>query len=215
MISGTAPTTVIFEPNSIYAYLTIPTDDDVTVEPNGNVKEEVLNGSGYSPLFVGGAEDPDDHLPTSRRTVYDNDLTFTLADAQANEDAGKLDFTISLNAAAPEDVSLDVTTVDGDATSHGNVTAASLGQDFTAKTETLTFLAGEQTKTFSIALMDDKIQEKDETFTVELSNNPQYTTLAANSAVGTIVDDEGPLVPRSAGHLPQSMRTTRARLSST
>ena len=194
VISGTAPTTVTFQPGSIYAYLIISTDDDATVEPDGKIKAEILNGSGYSPLFVGYTQSPDEFLPTSIRTVYDNDLTFSVGDAAASEDAGTLDFTVSLNAAAPGDVSVDVTTVDGDATSHDNVTATSLGPDFTAGTQTLTFLKGEQTKTLSVALLDDSIQERAETFTVQLSNSPEHSTLADGIGVGMIVDDEQPMV---------------------
>ncbi len=194
VISGTAPTTVTFQPGSIYAYLIISTDDDATVEPDGKIKAEILNGSGYSPLFVGYTQSPDEFLPTSLRTVYDNDLTFSVGDAAASEDAGTLDFTVSLNAAAPGDVSVDVTTVDGDATSHDNVTATSLGPDFTAGTQTLTFLKGEQTKTLSVALLDDSIQERAETFTVQLSNSPEHSILADGIGVGAIVDDERPMV---------------------
>ena len=194
VISGTAPTTVTFQPGSIYAYLIISTDDDATVEPDGKIKAEILNGSGYSPLFVGYTQSPDEFLPTSIRTVYDNDLTFSVGDAAASEDAGTLDFTVSLNAAAPGDVSVDVTTVDGDATSHDNVTATSLGPDFTAGTQTLTFLKGEQTKILSVALLDDSIQERAETFTVQLSNSPEHSTLADGIGVGNIVDDERPMV---------------------
>ena len=194
VISGPAPTTVTFQPGSIYAYLTIPTDDDAIVEPNGEIKAEILNGAGYSPLLLAHAQQPDQYLPTEFRTVYDNDLTFSVADAAASEDAGALDFTVSLNAAAPEDVSVDVATLDGDATSHGSVTATSLGQDFTAGTQTLTFLKGEQTKIFSVALLDDSIQERAETFSVQLSNQPQFSALADDTGVGTILDDEQPMV---------------------
>ena len=194
VISGPAPTTVTFQPGSIYTYLTIPTDDDAIVEPDGEIKVEILNGAGYSPKHLGEADDPDDHLPTSVRTVYDNDLTFSVGDAQNAENAGTLDFTVSLNAPAPRRVTVDVTTMDGDATSHGNVTATSLGQDFTAGTQTLTFLEGEQTKTFSVALLDDSIQERAETFSVQLSNQPQFSPLADDTGVGTILDDEQPMV---------------------
>ena len=194
VISGPAPTTVTFQPGSIYTYLTIPTDDDAIVEPDGEIKVEILNGPGYSPLFLSQAQHADDTLPTVLRTVYDNDLTFSVADAAASEAAGTLDFTVSLNAPAPEEVSVDVATLDGDATSHGNVTATSLGQDFTAGTQTLTFLNGEQTKTFSVALLDDSIQEGAETFSVQLSNQAQFSALADDTGVGTILDDEQPMV---------------------
>ena len=84
--------------------------------------------------------------------------------------------------------------MDGEATSHGNVTPTDLGQDFEAKTETITFQAGEQSKTFSVAITDDTIQEKSETFTVELSGQPEHATLADAVATGTILDDEQPMV---------------------
>ena len=194
VISGTPPTTVTFAPDSLYANLIVPTDDDAIVEAHGKVTAEILNGPGYVPKHLGEAEDPDDHLPTSVRTVYDNDLTFSVGDARNAENAGALDFTVSLNAPAPRRVTVDVTTMDGDATSHGNVTATSLGQDFTAGTQTLTFLEGEQTKTFSVALLDDSIQEGAETFSVQLSNQPQFSALADDTGVGTILDDEQPMV---------------------
>ena len=113
---------------------------------------------------------------------------------------------MSLNGPAPQEVTVDVATADGDATSHANVTATSLGQDFEAKTETLTFAAGDQTKTFSVVTLDDTIHERAETFTARLSRPAQnlnryasrrwstLTSLADDTAVGTIVDDEAPLV---------------------
>ena len=194
VISGTAPTTATFAPGSKYAYLTIQTDDDLTVEDQGVIKAEVLNGSGYSPLFVGLAEHPDDYLPTHIRTVYDNDLTFSVGDATADEDAGTLDFTVGLNAPAPRELTVATSTVNGDATSHASVTTTSLGQDFTALSQTLAFLKGEQATTFSVPLVNDSIQERDETFSVQLSNPPEHSTLADSAGVGTIVDDEQPIM---------------------
>ena len=194
VISGTFPTTATFAPGSKYAYLTIQTDDDLTVEDHGLVQVKILNGSGYAPLFVGLAEHPDDYLPTHIRTVYDNDLTFSVGDAAAGEDAGTLDFTVSLNGPAPRDLTVDAATVDGDATSHASVTTTSLGQDFTALSQTLAFLKGEQATTFSVPLVNDSIQERDETFSVQLSNPPEHSTLADSAGVGTIVDDEQPIM---------------------
>ena len=148
----------------------------------------------FTPVIWRTRSNPTTYLPTEFRTVYDNDLTFSVADAAASEAAGTLDFTVSLNAPTPRRVTVDVTTMDGEATSHGNVTATSLGQDFTAGTQTLTFLKGEQTKIFSVALLDDSIQERAETFSVRLSNQPQFSALADDTGVGTILDDEQPMV---------------------
>ena len=194
VISGTAPATVTFQPGSAFATLVVPTDDDSTVEANGVVTAKVLNGSGYSPFSVGLAQDPDDFLPTSTKKVYDNDLTITIADASAGEGYGStLDFEVSLNAPAPQRVTVYAATVDGTATSHDNVTAYSLGQDFTAKSETITFARGDQTKTFSVVVDDDTILESAETLTVQLSSPPHHSTIVDDTGLGTITDDEAPM----------------------
>ena len=195
VISGTAPTTVTFQAGSVYGFLEIPTVDDTTIEADGLVTVQVLNGSGYSPLLLGVAENPEDAQPTNTRTVYDNDLTFSISDASATEGTDTtLDFTVSLNAAAPQEYTVDVATSDGDATSHGNRTLTSLGRDFTATTQTITFALGEQSRTISVPIDDDTFQERSETFTATLSNPQGYSQLADASAKGTIIDDEEFLV---------------------
>ena len=210
--SGTAPASVTFPPGESLVNLLIPTVDDSNVEAKGTAIVQILQGSGYSPLLTG--DFPGIVVPTRPHHVYDNDLTIAIDDAQADESSGQLDFTVRLNEAAPEQVTVDVATIDGEATSHANVTATSLGRDFHAKTETITFEAGEQQKTFSVALVDDKIHERDETLSAQLSIPPQsrnryrinfsiyhgtleqwppITSLADGTGEGTIVDDEQPM----------------------
>ena len=116
-------------------------------------------------------------------------------------------FTVRLNAPAPNDVTVDAFTVGGEATSNANLTPTSLGQDFEARSETVTFKAGDQQKTFSVTLVDDQFQERNETFTAELrAIQPPRTrysrsaswqplaTVADSSAAGTIIDNEEPMV---------------------
>ena len=195
VISGTAPATATFQPGSVFATFEIATVDDSTIEADALITVQVLNGPGYSPLFLGEAEDPGDALPTAVRTVYDNDLTFSIADSSATEgEDAAVEFTVSLNGPAPQAVTIDAATIDGDATSSGNATVNTLGPDFTAKSETITFNTGDQTRTFSVSIEDDTIQEKAETFTVQLSNPPLYKGLADDTAVGTIIDNEAELV---------------------
>ncbi len=196
MISGTTPTTVTFEPDAIFYDLVIPTQNDAVLEPTSVVTIQVLDGAGYSAGYTHVGIVSVDDVPTVLTTVYDNDLTISVGDVSASESAGTLDFTVELNAPAPEEISIDVATEDGDATSYPFVTASSLGQDYTARSETVTFLAGEQTKTFSVSVEDDTIQERNETFSVVLSNPPPHTTLLKDTATGTIIDDEASLVAR-------------------
>ena len=68
------------------------------------------------------------------------------------------------------------------ATSDGTAEA---GDDYTAKSGTLTFSAGMTSKTISVDIKDDSENEGDETFTVTLSN-ASGADLGTSSATGTI-----------------------------
>ncbi len=206
-MSEALPTTVTFARGAASVELSLSTVDDSAVEADGSLTFNILEGTGYSPVYIGPPDSHNQGTPYRTLYLYDNDLAFSIDDDQADESAGQLDFTVRLNAPAPQQVTVDVATADGEATSHANVTATSLGQDFEAKTETLTFAAGEQTKTFSVVTLDDTIHERNETFTAKLStpaqnlnrynSSRQWSTLTILSdvtAVGTIDDDDQALV---------------------
>ena len=133
-LSGAAPTTVTFAQGVAEVELSLPTTDDGTVEADGSLSFKIVEGTGYSPVYIEPPDSNDDGMPHRTLYLYDNDLTFSIDDVQADESASsRLDFTVHLNAPAPQEVTVDVATVDGEATSHANVTATSLGQDFEAK----------------------------------------------------------------------------------
>ena len=79
-------------------------------------------------------------------------------------------------------------------TANGTATA---GQDYTAKSGTVTFAAGETTKTVSVAVAGDTAVEPNETLTVTLSN-PSGATIADGSAIGTITNDDVQAPPSGA-----------------
>ena len=68
---------------------------------------------------------------------------------------------MTLDEAATNTVTVDYATSDG---------TADASDDYTAKSGTLTFDAGETSKTVSVSITDDETDESDETFTVTLSN---------------------------------------------
>lgn len=108
--------------------------------------------------------------------------TVTVSDSSIFEPASgsaALLLTVSLSKASTQAVTVDYAA--------SAVTAAS-GSDFSPASGTLTFAAGETSKSISIdALADTPFDERDETLAVLLSN-PVGATLASTQATATIVD---------------------------
>ncbi len=91
-------------------------------------------------------------------------------------------FTVTLSQASLTAVTVNFTTANGTAIAPG---------DYTAKTGTLNFSAGELTKTISVAVANDAAVEPDETFKVNLSA-PSGATIADATGLGTIDDEATP-----------------------
>ena len=85
-------------------------------------------------------------------------------------------FTVRLDRAASQAVTVDYATADG-AGVWASTPPAAAGADYTATSGTLTFAAGETSKTVSVPLIDDAIDEGTEYFLLRFSN-PQGATLA-------------------------------------
>ncbi len=99
------------------------------------------------------------------------------ADARVEEGAGAtLDFRVTLDAAASGAVTVDYATADG---------TARAGEDYRAASGTLTFAAGETSKTIAVVVIDDSHDEGEETFALRLSN-ASGAQIADAEATGTI-----------------------------
>ncbi|MGB0561691.1 MAG: Calx-beta domain-containing protein, partial [Spirulinaceae cyanobacterium] len=120
---------------------------------------------------------------TGQGTINDDDAapTISISDATVNENAGTASFTVSLSAASGQAISVDYATADG---------TAAAGSDYTSNSGTLNFTAGETSKTVTVNITDDGINEAAETFDVTLSN-PTNATLADGTGQGTINDNDG------------------------
>ena len=115
--------------------------------------------------------------------VVQGPLTLSVQDATAAEAAGAtVDFTVTLSRASAETVTVDY------ATSNGTATAES---DYTATSGTLTFAADDLSKTVSVPVLDDAVDEESETFTLTLSDAEGGNVhLADATATGTITNDD-------------------------
>ena len=101
----------------------------------------------------------------------------SVADAHVEEDAGAvLAFAVTLSRAASRAVTVDYATSDG---------SAQAGVDYTAASGTLTFQAGESSRTIEVGVLDDAHDEGEETLTLRLSN-ASGGLLTDGEATGTI-----------------------------
>ena len=109
-----------------------------------------------------------------------------VADAHVEEDDGAvLAFAVTLSRAASRALTVDYATSDG---------SAQAGVDYTAASGTLTFQAGESSKTIEVGVLDDAHDEGEETLTLTLSG-ASGGLLTDGEATGTI-ENRDPL-PRA------------------
>ena len=155
----------------------------MTVQVNGDVLDEAnetytLDLSNPSNATIADAQ--------ALGTITDDDAMPALSvnDATVTEgDAGNVTatFTVSLNAPSGRGVTVDVASANGTATSPADYTALPL--------TTLAFAAGETTKTVTVDVHGDVLDEFDETYTLALTNATN-ATIADNLGLGTITDDD-------------------------
>ena len=101
----------------------------------------------------------------------------SVADAHADENTdATIDFAVTLNRASTMTVSVDYATSNG---------TASAGSDYTSTSDTLTFAPGDIAKTVSVPILNDAIDDGDETMTLTLSN-ASNARIADGTATGTI-----------------------------
>jgi hypothetical protein len=120
--------------------------------------------------------------PRGAGTILDNDpqVSLSVDDVSAAEEGPSATFTLSLSRESGKIVTVDYATGDG---------TAAAPSDYAARNGTIIFMAGETSKTVSIALVHDALVEADETFTLALSRTVN-AALSDGQGVATIVDDD-------------------------
>ncbi len=122
-------------------------------------------------------------------TIKDDDAKpiASVADATVTE-GGTAQVTVSLDRPSAQDVAVRWSVTDG--------TAGGGDHSGPSAPQTITFKAGETSKTVEVATVQDGVHEGDETFTVTLSDPSGATLGQHSSATVTIADDDAkPVVP--------------------
>jgi chitinase len=118
--------------------------------------------------------------------------TLSIADAsviEGNTGTAQLSFTVTLSQPATTPVTVHYATEDG---------TAKAGPDYTVQTGSLSFAAGETSKTIVVPVVGDTAVEVNETLTVALST-PSGATIVQASAIGTVVNDDVQAAPPAGG----------------
>ncbi|MEQ8536294.1 MAG: glycoside hydrolase family 9 protein [Coleofasciculus sp. D1-CHI-01] len=118
---------------------------------------------------------PSNSSPTPP-TLSINDVSLT----EGNSGTKNATFTVNLSDASTQSVSVNYATA--------NDTAIA-GSDYTAKSGTLNFSPGQTSKTFTVPIIGDTLDEANETFKVNLSQ-ANNATIADGQGVGTIIDND-------------------------
>ena len=164
---------------------------DVAAGGQASFGFEAKPGSGgttASGFTLNGTADTPTPPPVVVPTISIDDASITEGDSGTSQ----LTFTVKLSQAASGPVTVNYSTANGTATA---------GSDYSALTGTITFAAGETTKTITIPVTGDTTVEANETFTVNLAS-PSGATIADGSATGTIVNnDVAPPPPPATGGL--------------
>lgn len=106
--------------------------------------------------------------------------TLTITNVSIGENPVNAVFDVSLSSASAQTVSVNYQTTGQTAVS---------GTDFQATSGTLNFAPGELTKTISVPILDDSLNEFTETFFVNL-HHPVNATILKGQGTGSIVDSD-------------------------
>jgi hypothetical protein len=179
------PLAVVVDSAQIYwTDFNIPTTVDGA---DGAIGRANLDGTGVNQTFITGAREPEGLAvdaagqTAQRANVFVDDVTM------AEGDAGQTSFRfrVSLNRAQAAPVTVDFATADDDATAPG---------DYAATTGTVTFAPGETAKTVTVQVNGDITPESNEAFDLNLANPTGNAAIADSQAVGTIVNDDPPVI---------------------
>jgi hypothetical protein len=179
--TAVGPVTLTFAPGQTTQTVIVPVLGDTLKEPDETLTV-TLSGAGNATIGVGQGLgtilNDDDDLPA----LGIGDI------AVVEGDIGSVNavFTVSLSAPSTLPVTVVAQTANGTAVA---------GSDYTAVGPiTLTFSPGTINQSVSVPVSGDTAQEPDETFTVNLSSATNASIFKAQG-VGTILDDDSPLVP--------------------
>ncbi|MBD2690670.1 beta strand repeat-containing protein [Anabaena catenula] len=169
--------TITFAAGSSTATLTIDPTADTTVEANETVALTLATGTGYTvgtTTVVTGTITNDDVAPS---VTINLSADQTIVEGRTNPQ--NVSYTVTLSSTSTQTITVQYATANG---------TAIAGSDYTSKTGTLTFNPGVTTQSIILPILNDSINEANETFTVTLTSPTNAGLGTKTSATTTITD---------------------------
>ncbi len=166
--------TLTFSPGQTSKNVTVSTTENTVQESTETMTLTLSSPTGPAAISDGSATGTinDDDFPAAQLSIGNASVT----------EGGTLSFTVTRSVTTNTAVSASY------ATSNGTATA---GSDYTAKSGTVSFNAGQTSKTITVSTTDDSMVENNETLFVTLSNPSSGAVIDDGSGRGTINDNDG------------------------
>jgi len=162
-----------FTPGQTTQMVNVAVNGDTTIEPNETFFVNLSNPTNATIADSQGVGTiNNDDVPA----IAINDVQMT----EGNSGTTNASFTVSLNAASLQTVTVNYATA--------NDTAAA-GSDYQTVSGPVTFMPGQITQTVNVPIIGDSTVEPNETFFVNLTL-PTNATIADAQGVGTIINDD-------------------------
>ncbi|QDM41002.1 Calx-beta domain-containing protein [Altererythrobacter sp. TH136] len=153
------------------ANFVVTVNGDFNVEANETVVVSGSNSSNAGLMFTGGTGTIQNDDAFGNLSISNSQLV------EGDNGTSQMVFTLTrTDGSAPLSVTASTQDLPGGATA---------GTDYVANTQTINFAAGETTKTFSVTINGDTINESNENFQVNLSNATAGTTIVQGGGIGT------------------------------
>ncbi|MDZ4821102.1 MAG: Calx-beta domain-containing protein [Planctomycetota bacterium] len=159
----------------------VPIIGDTLFEPSETFLLRLTSATGATIATSQGTGTIVDNDTAPLPTLSVNNATIT----EGNSGTKNMTFTVTLSQASTGTVTVNYATANG---------TAIAGSDYNAASGTLTFTAGQTSKTVTVAVRGDTVAESTETFRVLLSS-ATGATIATAQGTGTITDNDTAPLP--------------------
>ena len=173
---------LVFTPGQTLKTCTVPVvgnSGTTGIEPNETFVVNLTNVTG--PTTVLDGQGLGTILNDDGPVLSINNVTLT----EGNTGTSNFNFTVTLSLAAATNVTVNCVAANG---------TAAAGSDYTAGTTALTFTPGQTIKTCTVPVVGDAVVEPNEYFVVNLTNAVGPATIVDGQGVGTILNNDGPLL---------------------